>query len=165
MTKDSRLIIPSVATSRPCERGWLRTDVDRDAVADHRLVWQFRWREPVALHDDAAPSEGSTGEQQRAGRRGWASFSCLLVDEQVLAGSWEGLHGRAIRADQMHPADSIERIIRSRPSRSDYGHGRRFFISDGRRPFNRRCDVTDEWPHRCVSLFRAPSTPPHQLTF
>ena len=113
VTRVGRLIIPSVATSRPCERGWLRTDVDRDAVADHGVLWHFRWREAVALHDDAAPSEGSAGEQQRAGRRGWASFPCLLVDEQVLAGSRERVHGRAVRADQMHPADSIERSIRS----------------------------------------------------
>ena len=108
VTRDGRLFIPSVAASRPCERGWLRTDVDRDAVADHGVLWHFRWREAVALHDDAAPSEGSTGEQQRAGRRGWVSFPCPLVDEQVFAGSREGVHGRAVRADQMHPADSIE---------------------------------------------------------
>ena len=93
VTRDGRLIIPSVATSRPCERGWLRTDVDRDAVADHRVLWHFRWREAVALHDDAAPSEGSTGEQQRAGRRGWVSFPCRLVDEQVFAGLREGFTG------------------------------------------------------------------------
>jgi hypothetical protein len=58
-----RPVIPSVAPSRPSERGGVRTDVDRDAVADDGVLWHFRWREPVLLHNDAAPSEGSTGEQ------------------------------------------------------------------------------------------------------
>jgi len=111
VTGPVRLVIPSVAPSRPCERGRLRADVDRDAVADDGVLRHFRWREAVLLHDDSAPSERSTGEQQRAGRRGRVSDPCRLVDEKVFTGPWERDYGGII-GGRRHPADLISCSIR-----------------------------------------------------
>jgi len=87
VTRIGRPVIPSVTPSCPSERGGLRTDVDGDGMANNGVIWYFRWWEAVLLHDDAAPPEGSTGEQQRAGRRGRVLPPRPLVDEEVLTGS------------------------------------------------------------------------------
>jgi hypothetical protein len=65
-TRLGRSVIQSVAPSCPSERRGLRTDVDRDAKADDGGLRRFRWWEAVLHHEDAAPPERSTGEQQRA---------------------------------------------------------------------------------------------------
>ena len=58
------------------------------------------------------PKGALVSNREPAGAAGYR-LPCRLVDEQVFAGLRERVHGRTVRADQMHPADSIEGSIRS----------------------------------------------------
>ncbi len=70
----------------------------------------LRWWEAVLLHDDAAPAEGSTGEQQGVTRRRRESPPRRLVDEDVFGGSRERVSGGIGGGDLVHPSDPIKSI-------------------------------------------------------
>ena len=82
-------------------------------MANHGVLWHFRWWEAMLLHDDAAPPEGPlVSSSEPVGKKG-SRLLVVLSMEGMLSGSSDRVEGGIVRRDGMHPADLITRSIRS----------------------------------------------------